>query len=384
MSRSLETLDRLVSFNTVSSRSNLELIGYIEDFLVVRGFRVQRIEDPNEPKAGLLAEIGPAIEGGLLLSAHSDVVPVAGQNWTKDPFKLTQEGDRLFGRGTTDMKGFLAEMLALADVVSGQELKAPLKLLISYDEEIGCVGITRMRERLRPLLGRPKLAIVGEPTEMQVAIGHKGKRSYRAEIQGEAGHSALAPHFVNALHVAVDFVSKIRDLQDDFQKSGARNDHFDIPYTTLHVGTLSGGTALNIVPDKAELLFEFRHLAEDDPEKVASRLQEAATTVVNKHGPAAKIQFKPLAGYPGLAVAETDQVVSQVQSWGGGAVSHVAFGTEAGVLSELGVRTVVCGPGSMAGQGHKPDEFISKQQLAACSELLRNAVKEMVFDAPET
>lgn len=379
MTLSLEILDRLVGFETVSDQSNLEMITYLEDFLITRGFRVHRIADPKEPKAGLFAEIGPKVEGGLLLSAHSDVVPVAGQNWSKPPFKVTRQEGRLYGRGTTDMKGFLAEMLVLADTVQNRDLKAPLKLLVSYDEEIGCVGISRMKGELRPLLGNPTLAIVGEPTEMQVAVGHKGKRSYRADISGEAGHSSLAPQFVNALHVAVDFVSKLRDMQEAFRKVGSRNDHYDIPYTTFHVGQLNGGTALNLVPDKATLLFEFRHLAEDDPAEIETRIHQVAHSVAHAHGKAANVSLTALAEYPGLSIADNEKVVSLVKSWSGGAPSYVSFGTEAGVLSALGVQTIVCGPGSMAGQGHKPDEFISEQQLVACSRMLRNAAEELLF-----
>ncbi len=379
MTLSLEVLERLVAFDTVSDRSNLAMIAYVEDFLRSRGFRVQRIVDAEEEKAGLFAEIGPSVDGGLLLSAHSDVVPVAGQDWSVPPFKLTQQGERLFGRGTTDMKGFLAEMLAIADAVHTRDLKAPLKLLVSYDEEIGCVGISRMKDRLPPLLGRPRLAIVGEPTEMQVAIGHKGKRAYRADIRGEAGHSALAPNFINALHVAVDFVAKLRGMQNVARDTGARNAAYDVPYTTFHVGQLSGGTALNLVPNKATLLCEFRHLADDDPDEIEVQLRQAAEAVTAEFPPPAQISLQALAGYPGLSVAASDPVVSLARSWCGGDTTHVAFGTEAGVLSGLGIPTVVCGPGSMAGQGHKPDEFISMQQLNACSVMLQNGVEQVLY-----
>ncbi len=379
MSVSLEVLERLVAFETVSARSNLDMIAYTEDFLRNRGFRVQRIVDPDEPKAGLFAEIGPSVEGGLLLSAHSDVVPVEGQDWSVSPFKLTRKEGRLYGRGTTDMKGFLAEMLALADAVHGRELKTPLKLLVSYDEEIGCVGISRMKKQLPSLLERPRLAIVGEPTEMKVAIGHKGKRAYRADIKGEAGHSALAPQFVNALHVAVDFVAKLRQMQQKAQQTGIRNDAYDVPYTTFHVGQLSGGTALNLVPDKATLVFEFRHLAEDDPDEIEAELRQAADAVLAKFPTAAQISLRALAGYPGLSVSSSEPEVSLVKSSGGGETTHVAFGTEAGVLSDLGIATVVCGPGSMAEQGHKPDEYVSEEQLVACSLMLGKVANEVLF-----
>lgn len=277
------------------------------------------------------------------------------------------------------MKGCLAEMLALADVVHRRDLKAPLKLLVSYDEEIGCVGIARMKDRLPALLGRPTLAIVGEPTEMQVGIGHKGKRAYRADIRREARHSALAPQFVNALHVAVDFVEKQRHMQEAARQSGCRNAAYDVPYTTFHVGQLSGGTALNLVPDKATLLFEFRHLAEEDPHALEAQIKKAAGAVSAGFPPPAQISLQTLASYPGLSVAPFEPTVALLQSWGGKGTTHVAFGTEAGVLSELGITTLVCGPGSMAAQGHKPDEFLSMKQMNACSAMLLHGAQHMLF-----
>jgi acetylornithine deacetylase len=214
---------------------------------------------------------------------------------------------------------------------------------------------------------------------MKVAIGHKGKRAYRADIKGEAGHSALAPQFVNALHVAVDFVAKLRQMQQKAQQAGIRNDAYDVPYTTFHVGQLSGGTALNLVPDKATLVFEFRHLAEDDPDEIEAELRQAADAVLAKFPTAAQISLRALAGYPGLSVSSSEPEVSLVKSSGGGETTHVAFGTEAGVLSDLGIATVVCGPGSMAEQGHKPDEYVSEEQLVACSLMLGKVANEVLF-----
>ena len=378
MTLSLEILDRLIAFNTVSNRSNLDLVSYVEDFLRARQFRVHRIPDLTQEKAGLYAEIGPQADGGILLSAHSDVVPVEGQAWSRAPFQLTRDGDRLFGRGTTDMKGFLAEMLGVADLASGKTLKAPLKLLISYDEEIGCVGIGRMKDRLKPLLGRPEMAIVGEPTEMQVAVGHKGKRAYKAKITGQAGHSALAPRFVSALHIAVDYVAALRALQDGLEQYGSRDDSYDVPYSTIHVGRMRSGSALNIVPDSAEMLFEFRHLAEDEPDCLAHRITEAANTVTAHYAQVANIELHSLAAYPGLAIPLTNAAVTLARKWSGGQTCKVAFGTEAGFLSDLGIPTVVCGPGSMADQGHKPDEYISQKQLIKCSQMLVKAVGKLL------
>ncbi|MFT5866379.1 MAG: acetylornithine deacetylase, partial [Gammaproteobacteria bacterium] len=204
--RTLEILGTLVAFPTVSRDSNLDLIDWVQDLLQTAGFEVTRIWSPDRTKAGLFARIGPDVEGGVCLSAHTDVVPVDGQVWTRPPFELTDEGSRVFGRGTTDMKGFLASALALAERIGASALSAPLTLSISYDEEIGCVGIRHMMPELKKLIGKPRLVIVGEPTSMQVATGHKGKAAFRITCHGQAGHSALAPQFVNAIHVAADFV----------------------------------------------------------------------------------------------------------------------------------------------------------------------------------
>ncbi|TNF58779.1 MAG: acetylornithine deacetylase [Rhodobacteraceae bacterium] len=372
----LETLGRLTAFDTVSDRSNLPMIDFVQDFLIARGFRVTRLEDPSEPKAGLYAEIGPA-GGGVLLSAHTDVVPVAGQTWTRDPFRLSVEEGRAYGRGTTDMKGFVAAMLGLADAAGRAALKEPLKLVLSYDEEIGCVGMDRMIGRLAPLMGKPRLAIVGEPTSMRVATGHKGKRAYLARMQGQAGHSALAPRFVNALHLAADFMAALRRLQEDLAARGARDPDHDIPFSTVHVGTLSGGQALNIVPDRAEMRFEFRHLAQEDPDALERRIHEAARDVCTLHGAAARIEIAPLSRYPGLDTAPDSPAVRTVAQLAGHGTTKVAFGTEAGFLDRLGIPTVVCGPGSMEGQGHKADEYLSLSELAACEAMLERLLRSM-------
>ncbi len=207
MTKTLEILDTLISFETTSNKSNLRLIKFVEEILSQFGFRVNRLNSPCGTKAGIYAEIGPEVDGGILLSAHSDVVPAEEQNWLYPPFKLTPVDDRYYGRGATDMKGFLASMLALASRIDHKKLPNPLGLLISYDEEIGCVGLQQLKSQLVPLLRKPRLCVVGEPTEMQVASGHKGKTAYRATFTGQIGHSALAPKFDNALHIAADFMS---------------------------------------------------------------------------------------------------------------------------------------------------------------------------------
>ncbi len=369
----LTILDRLIGFDTTSAKSNLALIGYVEDFLKTRGFVVQRIGDESGQKAGLYAEIGPAGDG-ILLSGHTDVVPVDGQPWTRDPFRLEADRGRVYGRGTTDMKGFVASTLALADRAARAPLSEPLKIVLSYDEEIGCVGIQQMRDRLAPAIGTPRLCIVGEPTDMQVATGHKGKAALKAVCRGQSGHSALAPQFVNALHLATDLVGALRSLQDELCQSGARDAAYTVPYSTVHIGTLTGGLALNIVPDLAELAFEYRHLPGDSAVEIMGKITAAAARIeatFKEVWPGAAIEIDRYNAYPGLAVSETDPVIALAQSIARtDTTTKVDFGTEAGVFTELGVPTIVCGPGSMAGQGHKPDEFVTEDALAACDEMM--------------
>lgn len=376
MTGTYDILERLIAFDTVSAQSNLALIDYVQDFLAQRGFRITRISDPETPKAGLYAEIGPD-GAGVLLSGHTDVVPVVGQTWTRDPFRLTVEGDKLFGRGTTDMKGFVAAMLTVADVASRADLNEPLKLVLSYDEEIGCVGIARMMDRLAPLLGKPRLAIVGEPTQMRVAIGHKGKQAYRATITGEAGHSAMAPRFVNALNVAAEFVTALTLLQTDLAREGTQDPDYEIPYSTVHVGTLSGGHALNIVPDHAEMTFEVRHLPADNPAEIADQISQIAERIIRRYGPPAQIDIAPISTYPGLATPRRSPVVDTMLQLAGTDTTKVAFGTEAGFFDGLGIPTIVCGPGSMAGQGHKADEFLLVSEMRACDALLARLLQTM-------
>ncbi|KZY32397.1 acetylornithine deacetylase [Roseovarius sp. HI0049] len=379
MTRTLEHLERLVGFDTVSHRSNLAIIDYIEGVLQTLGLRTTRLPDASGRKAGLYAETGPG-DGGILLSGHTDVVPVEGQEWTRDPFRLTPEGDRLYGRGTTDMKGYLACMLSAAELAAGQDLREPLKLVFSHDEEIGCVGIQQMEAALAPLLGQPRACIVGEPTQMQVAIGHKGKAAWRAVCHGQAGHSALAPGFVNALHLAGDFMAELRALQAWLKENGARDAGYDIPYSTVHVGQLSGGLAVNMVPDRAEMHFELRYLAADPAAEISQRIAQATDRVAGRYQstfPDARITLDQTTAYPGLDVAEDAEVTHLARTCAQSDLTKVAFGTEAGVFDRLGIPTIVCGPGDMAGQGHKADEYVTTGQLDACDRMMARLVEEI-------
>ncbi len=373
MTRTVELLERLVAFDTVSGNSNLDMVLFIENYLSERGFRTRRLPDPCGEKAGLFASSGHE-GGGILLSAHSDVVPVSGQSWRRDPFRLTEVDGRLYGRGTTDMKGFLASMLSLADRAAGRRLREPLKLIVSYDEEVGCVGIANMIDALPMALGQPRACIVGEPTSMKVAIGHKGKVALHAVCRGQGGHSALAPRYANAIHLAADFIGELRDLQDWLARHGKRDSGHNIPYSTIHVGRLSSGVTTNIVPELAEIGFEFRHLPAEAPGGVMARIEVAAESAASRHRdmyPDAAIEITQVSSYPGLDVSTGAEVVRLVRSFAGtDATTKVAFGTEAGFFDRSGIPTVVCGPGSMDDQGHKPDEFISLAQLGACDTMM--------------
>ncbi|XDA97273.1 acetylornithine deacetylase [Sulfitobacter sp. LCG007] len=380
LARTLEILDRLIAFETVSAAPNLGLIDYAEGLLRAAGFDTTRLPDATGTKAGLYAVTGPP-GAGVLLSSHTDVVPAAGQEWTRDPFRLTLEDARAYGRGTTDMKGFLACILALAEQAGRTRLREPLKIVLSYDEEVGCIGIRDMLDRLLPMIGRPRACIVGEPTGMQVAVGHKGKVALRATCHGQGGHSALAPRFVNALHLAADFIVKLRGLQEELARDGARDEAYGVPFSTVHVGRLQGGTALNIVPDRAEIDVEFRHLAADAPGEILAALGREADRAAEPFRasfPDARIVLEEISAYPGLDVGPDEQVVA----WAGKLARSptpikVAFGTEAGYFAALGIPTVVCGPGDMEGQGHKPDEFISLAALADCGAMMDRLLDDL-------
>ncbi len=368
---SLPVLERLIAFPTVSAQSNLDLIDYAQALLRGAGFQVTRLSDPSAPKAGLAARLGPAGAGGVLLSAHSDVVPVEGQSWTRDPFRLTQEGRRLFGRGTTDMKGFLAAMLALAQKAARADLRAPLMMVISYDEEVGCKGIRQMMPALTGLGWQPDLCIIGEPTELRPTSGHKGKSVFHAHCKGEAGHSAQAPDFVNALHLAADLIAALRAMQQDYRSHGASDPAYALPYSTVHAGVLQGGRSLNIVPDAAILEFELRHLAQDDPALFKTQLQDRIAAILRGYPDRAGVAIEQVNSYPGLDIAQDHPAMALATAFAHQPPGQKAgFGTEAGFFAAAGWPAVVCGPGNMAAQGHKPDEYLEIDQLNDCEQML--------------
>ena len=376
MNDPLQTVDylrALIGFDTTSVNPNRALIDYCAQALANAGAVVQIIGDDTGTKANLFATIGPANIPGVLLSGHTDVVPVTGQNWTRPPFELTQTDGNLYGRGTADMKGFVAAALRIAVRAGQTRLKTPLHLALSYDEEVGCIGVRSLIDMLATAPFRPRFCIVGEPTLMAVAVGHKGKTAYRVTCTGVEGHSALAPLALNAIHLAVDMIGALRGVQADVAQ-GPQDAEYDVPYTTLHVGQIDGGTVLNIVPNTCTFAFEIRNLPEDDPAALLARLQAAAATIlapVREKFPQADIRIDLTNTYPPLGTAPDADVVHFVKSLtGANGTTKVAFGTEGGLFAaHLGIPTVICGPGSMA-QGHRPDEFISLAQLDKCDAML--------------
>jgi acetylornithine deacetylase len=378
---SVEILERLIAFPTVSRDSNLELIAWVRDRLSERGIEGTLVPDATGAKANLYATIGPSDRPGVMLSGHTDVVPVDGQDWTCPPFALTRRDGRLYGRGAADMKGFLACALSAALRAAERRLTTPLHLAFSYDEELGCLGVRRLIDVLEQAPVRPALGIVGEPTSMQVATGHKGKTALTATCIGREGHSALAPLALNALHLGCDFVAAIRARQAEVAETGAQDGDYDVPYTTLHVGRMHGGTVVNIVPNRCEVEFEIRNLAADDPGAMIEALRGEAARIVaaaRKQAAEAEIRIEVTNSYPGLGTAPDAAVVAFVKGLtGANGTIKVAYGTEGGLFAErLGVPTVVCGPGSMA-QGHRPDEFVTEEQIGRCDAMLGALVERL-------
>ena len=369
-----EIFDRLIGFPTVSRDDNIDLIRYIADYLSGAGIEAELYPHEDGDRASLFATVGPHKRGGVVLSGHTDVVPVEGQAWTSDPFRLVRRENRLFGRGSADMKGFIACAIEALVAARDLDLARPLHVAFSYDEEIGCVGVRPMLAELAAAGIRPEWVLIGEPTSMQVATGHKGKTGIRATCRGHAAHSALAPTGLNAIHLAADMLSGIREMQAGIERAGHRDPDYDVPYTTLHAGVIRGGTALNIVPDHCEMLFEIRNIAEDDPKPILDEFFDRAEGIVaSKRNmfPEAEIRLDIFNEYPGLSTDETGDLTARAIGLSGQASRiKVAFGTEGGLFQEvLGTTAIVCGPGSMD-QGHKPDEFVTIEQMEDCRSML--------------
>lgn len=370
MSQSQDFLRELIRFPTVSLQSNSALIEFVQNQLAANGIQCRIVSDDSGTRANLFASVGPTDQQGVVLSGHTDVVPVQGQSWSVDPFAGVESGDRIFGRGAADMKGFLACAMTAIIHAKSMRLSRPLQIAFSYDEEVGCIGVRRLLDLMKQMPVKPFACIVGEPTLMKVATGHKGKTALRAVCRGHEGHSALAPQAVNAIYLASDLIGQIRDVQASLEQTGARDAAYDVPYTTLHVGTIRGGRALNIVPNECEFAFEIRNLPADNPLAILDDLRERSDVIARRLRQAnltSEIELEVTNTYPGLDTPVGHDLV-QLANELSGCSDHVkvAFGTEGGLFQEtLGVPVVVCGPGSIT-QAHKPDEYVTKDQLAAC------------------
>ncbi|WP_122460962.1 acetylornithine deacetylase [Pseudomonas viridiflava] len=375
--RALDIFKRLIAFETVSSEPNMALIDYVRDLLATKGIELLIVKDETGKKANLFASTGPREQPGVLLSGHTDVVPAAGQAWTMPPFQATLRDGRIYGRGTCDMKGFIAlaidAMLDAADMT----LTRPLQLALSHDEEIGCVGVRRLLDVLHLAPVRPFLCVVGEPTLMQFAVGHKGKSSYRTYCRGQEAHSSLAPRAVNAIHLASDFIAELRKSQKQVEQQGVRDDGYDIPYSTVHIGRIDGGKALNIVPNLCTLEFEYRNLPGDDPDQLLEQLRERAEVLVREArqlSGVAAIDIEIMNEYPALETHPSVEAVRLLHAFAEPGTQHikVSYGTEGGLFAgRLNVPVVVCGPGSIE-QAHKPDEFIEESQMNAGERFLQS------------
>jgi acetylornithine deacetylase len=378
--KAIEILAALVGFDTTSRNSNLALIAWVESYLAGLGVVSTRIPDPSGRKANLWATVGPAGTPGYILSAHTDVVPVDGQVWTSDPFLLAERAGRLYGRGTTDMKGYLACCLAIVPDLLAANLRRPVHLAFSYDEEVGCIGVRDIVARIGELAGAPPLCcFVGEPTGMEVVVGHKSKRSFWVTVRGRTCHSSLAPQGVNAVEYAALLIAKIREISDRLRREGARDPLYDVPFTTGHTGMVEGGIALNVVPDLCKFVYEFRAIPPDDPNALAAEVETHAREVLAPEmqavAPEAGFEFSARPYQAGLDTDPDAEVVALAKQFAGrNGHSKVAYGTEAGLFQAGGVPSVVIGPGSIE-QAHKADEYIAIAELEKCGLFLDRMIE---------
>jgi acetylornithine deacetylase len=368
----LELIERLVGFDTVSSKSNLALIDFVRDYLASWGVESRLVHSHDQSKANLYATVGPTDRGGIVLSGHTDVVPVADQAWSRDPFHLHSDDGRLYGRGTTDMKSFIAIALArIPDMLSGP-LQTPLHLALSYDEEIGCIGVPDLIRDIAAQAGpaMPQMAIIGEPTDMKVIAGHKGVWTFETLVTGHEAHSSQTQLGVSAIMTAAAFVAFLVRLAEEMKTADKLDDAFEPPWTSIHAGMIRGGTAHNIIPGRCHISWEIRPLPGEDAEALAERANAYAQEVLLPPMLAVAAGCS-IVTRPGVRVAPLrPDGNARVQNLaraltGENSIGMVSFGTEAGIFQDLGIEAVVCGPGHIA-QAHQPDEFIAVDQIARC------------------
>jgi acetylornithine deacetylase len=385
---SLEWIERLVRIDTTSFQSNLRLIETVRDHLAAHGIESVLTYDGTGRKANLFATIAAAdgnTQGGIVLSGHTDVVPVKGQAWTSPPFEPTIRDGKLYGRGTCDMKGFIGVALTLLPEMLSTPLREPIHFAFSCDEEIGCVGAPFLLADLKERGIHPSGCIVGEPTDMRPIVAHKGINVYRCKVQGHAAHSSLTPRGLNAIEYAARLICFIRDEADAFRAQGPFDEAFDVPFTTMQASTIGGGIAMNTVPANCEFVFEYRNLPGVDTGPIIERIRTYATqTLLPKmlaEHPNAAIDIEKIASAPTFDASEQAAITALVRALtSDNAKRKVAYGTEAGLFQQAGIASVVCGPGSID-DAHKADEFVDLQQLVQCEVFMRKLIKSMAVAA---
>lgn len=370
-----EMIEKLIAFDTTSALSNLALIEFVEDYLESYDIPTRRTMNAEGTKANLFATIGPEIEGGIVLSGHTDVVPVAGQKWDSDPFSVVEQDGKLFGRGTSDMKSFSAAALALVPEFLDRPLKKPVHLALSYDEEVGCLGVRSLIADVAENLPRPAMVIIGEPTSMRIVNGHKGISVYETRITGQAAHSSQPHRGGNAIIAAAMLIDFIRQMAEEKRANADSDSGYEPPYTTFNVGVIEGGTAQNIIAQNCNFQWEHRTLPGDDPAAILARYESYVTETVlpklREFAPEAEITTALRSSVPALTPEEDGAAEQLVRLLTGlNASEVVSFATEGGLFQEIGISTVMCGPGSID-QAHQPNEFIELSQVAACESFLK-------------
>ncbi len=372
--RALELAQTLVRINTVSANSNLELIHFIRDELRQLGVTSRLSFNSEKTKANLFATLGEGKPAGIILSGHTDTVPWDGQDWSVDPLSATVKDGRLYGRGSADMKSFIAIALAHAGMFLESQAPFAVHLSFSYDEETGCFGIKELIADMKDAGIKPVACIVGEPTLMIPAIAHKGVYRYKCCVRGKEAHSSLTPQSVNAIEMAARLVGKLRDMAEGFEKTEPRYEGFDVPFSTASVGQFHGGIADNVVPRDAEFRYEFRDLPTADVHAMQAQVvahAKALEPAMKKVAPEAGFSFETICEVPSFLGSEDDAVTRMAHRLANEQrTTLVAFGTEAGVFKRAGIPTVVCGPGSIT-QAHQPDEYVELEQLARCEAFMR-------------
>ena len=375
-------LERLVSFDTTSRNSNLALMALVREYLDAHGVPYRVSLDATGQKANIHAIIGPQAAGGVALSGHVDTVPVDGQSWSADPFALRARDGKLFARGACDMKGFVASCLAAVPDFQARGLARPLHLFISYDEEVGCQGAQRLITDLAESGLAPALCVVGEPSGMKPILAHKGKLNLKVSVRGLPGHSSEPAKGVNAVQAAGEAIAYVAAEARRFAAEGPFEDGFDPPHTTIHVGTISGGTILNIIPEHAEFIMEWRNIPGDDPlhhvERLKAHVARTIEPAMKAVHPDTGFTYQILVEMPGMALGADHELTAVVkQLTGSNNTGKVSYGTEGGFYQNAGIPTIICGPGHIA-QAHQPDEWIAQSELDACDGFIRRLADRLL------